>query len=651
MCGIAGLIVDEPKQLGEIGRAMSRRLSHRGPDDYGWMCSRNKVAMYGRESHPSQAAEVMLLHRRLSILDLSDAGRQPMASMDGRFHVVYNGEIYNYIELRDELSKLGHTFQTKTDTEVLLAGFQQWGKDVLQKLVGMFAFGILDLERRELFVARDFFGIKPLFYSINPSGFAFASEIKSLLEVPAVKRRVNPKAAFWYLDSGLTDDAEETFIDGVKRLPAAHYAIVDIDQPRRAIEPIEYWRIDPDKRIEISFEDATDRLREMFLDSIKIHLRSDVRLGTALSGGIDSSSIVMAARHLSADNLDFHSFSFIADDPKISEEKWVDIVGSASQATVHKITIRPEELVSDLDELISTQDEPFCSTSVYAQYRVFRQVRETGVKVMLDGQGADELLAGYKSYMGIRLQSLLQQGRFREAFMFFCRAMKARDIGGYRLFSEAIRTRLPRFLQRPFAYLQAMASRFVSRGKISAERPWMNHEWFQQQGVPLALPVDARFDNTLHGKLVECVVRSSLPMLLRFEDRNSMAHGVESRVPFLTPQIVEFVLSLPEEYLLNPHGIGKHVFREAMRGITPNSILDRKDKIGFVTPEQKWLSVLRPWVERVMHSDAAGSIPAINQTAVVAECREILDGKKEFHPRMWRWLNLIRWADQLNIAF
>jgi len=179
----------------------------------------------------------------------------------------------------------------------------------------------------------------------------------------------------------------------------------------------------------------------------------------------------------------------------------------------------------------------------------------------------------------------------------------------------------------------------------------MNHEWFQQQGVPLALPVDARFDNTLHGKLVECVVRSSLPMLLRFEDRNSMAHGVESRVPFLTPQIVEFVLSLPEEYLLNPHGIGKHVFREAMRGITPNSILDRKDKIGFVTPEQKWLSVLRPWVERVMHSDAAGSIPAINQTAVVAECREILDGKKEFHPRMWRWLNLIRWADQLNIAF
>ncbi|MFT5522376.1 MAG: asparagine synthase (glutamine-hydrolyzing), partial [Pirellulaceae bacterium] len=640
-----------PTQLGEIGRAMSRRLSHRGPDDYGWMCSRNRVAIYGRESQPYQAAEVMLLHRRLSILDLSEAGRQPMASTDGRFHIVYNGEIYNYVELRDELSKLGYSFQTKTDTEVLLIGYQHWGAEVLQRLVGMFAFGVLDLERRELFIARDFFGIKPLFYTVTASGFAFASEIKSLLEIPAVKRKVDPQAAFWYLDSGLTDDADGTFIDGVKRLPAAHYALIDIDHPRREIETIEYWRIDPDKRSEVSFGEATERLREMFLDSIKIHLRSDVRVGTALSGGIDSSSIVMAARHLSADNLDFHSFSFIADDPKVSEEKWVDIVGTASRATVHKISIRPEELVADLDDLISTQDEPFCSTSVYAQYRVFRQVRESGVKVMLDGQGADELMAGYKSYMGIRLQSLLSAGRYGEALMFFCRAMKARDIGGYRIFSDAIRSQFPAVLQRPLIYLQALASRCLRRRQVSVERPWLNHQWFEQQNVPLALASDARFNNTLHGKLVECIVRSSLPMLLRFEDRNSMAHGVESRVPFLTPQIVQFVMSLPENYLLNHRGVGKHVFREAMRGITPNTILDRKDKIGFETPEREWLGVLRPWVERVMHSDAAGSIPAINQAAVVAECNEILDGKKKFHPRMWRWLNLIRWADQLNVAF
>ena len=448
MCGIAGIVVETPAELVSVGQRMLARLSHRGPDDFGWMSCRGRHTFRDDGPQAPSESDLILLHRRLSILDLSAAGRQPMASACGRYHISFNGEIYNYIELRDELIGHGHQFQTTTDTEVLLAAFQEWGVDALQRFVGMFAFAILDTERRRLLLARDFFGIKPLFYAITEQGMAFASEIKALLEVPGVGRTLNPQTAFWYLDCGLTDDGQETLIRGIQRLPAAHYAWIELDKPR-SVTPQNYWRLDPNQRIDCSFSEARTQLREMFLESVAMHLRSDVAVGTALSGGIDSSSIVMAARRLSGQDLQFHSFSFLADDPRMNEEAWIRIVARQSRAQVHEIRIQPDELVEELDDLILAQDEPFGSTSVYAQYRVFRQVRAAGVKVMLDGQGADEILAGYKSFLLPRLNSLLGAGQTRQALLFYLRAMKDSDAGAFQLVVARLREHFPVALQRP----------------------------------------------------------------------------------------------------------------------------------------------------------------------------------------------------------
>jgi asparagine synthase (glutamine-hydrolysing) len=631
MCGIAGYVRgSDPRPVAAFQRSALRALAHRGPDDAGWLTDGD----VGTGDAPGDPGRWGLVHRRLAILDLSALGHQPMLSPDGRYAVVFNGEIYNYVELRRELEKEGACFVSQSDTEVLLRAYARWGPACLPRLVGMFAFAITDRDHRRMFLARDFFGIKPLYYARPGCGFAFASEIKALR--PVVSGRVRANRLFDYLRDGLTDHGGETLLEDVLQLPAAHWMEVDLDTATPS-EPRRYWDIDLRHRADVSFPEAVTRVRELFLDSIRLHLRSDVPVGAALSGGIDSSAIVAAMR--AADpRADLHTFSFVADDPAIGEEQYADLAAKSAGATAHKVRIEPGDLATDLDRLVAMQDEPFGSTSIYAQYRVFRLAAEHKIKVMLDGQGADELLAGYHGYFPERLGTLLGRGEWLKAYSFARRASKRPGVGGRTaLLARGLKRLLP--------------GRVQSRSRALLDKSsWLNGRWFAERDIDEAIEIrPGRRTDRLRDRLYRTLTRTSLPMLLRYEDRNSMAWSIESRVPFLTPALAEFVLSLPEEYLISPDGVTKHVFREAMRGIVPDAILDRRDKIGFATPEKKWLQELGPWVGDTLAR--VSRIPALDAAAVDREWRAVLAGTKPFDWRVWRWVNLVHWAEAWDVRF
>jgi asparagine synthase (glutamine-hydrolysing) len=344
-------------------------------------------------------------------------------------------------------------------------------------------------------------------------------------------------------------------------------------------------------------------------------------------------------RKLSGDSLDLHAFSFVADDPALSEEPWIDLAGSAAKARVHKIAPRPDDLPGDLDRLIRIQGEPFVSTSIWAQHRVFALAREAGIKVMLDGQGADELLGGYHVYAGSRLASLLRQRRFVEAVKFLRRASSHPGREGLWLHAG---TALPGSLQAPLR-------RLLGRGHVPG---WLRESWFRERDAIGPAVREAAGPEVLREKLLETLTRTSLPMLLRYEDRSSMAESIESRVPFLVPSIASFVLSLPEEFIVAPDGTSKAVFRRAMRGIVPDAILDRRDKKGFATPEARWLVSLRPWVDSVLASDGARIVSAVLDLDQAREhWRRVADGRARFDARVWRWINLARWTETFGVRF
>src|SRR5262245_60915483 len=468
MCGIAGYIAGwDSRPFAAFQANVLRNLAHRGPDDTGWQIDDRA----GTGDPPEQPGRCGLFHRRLSILYLSALGHQPMTTPDGRYTITYNGEIYNYVELREQLEREGVSFRSHSDTEVLLAAYARWGPTSLQRLVGMFALAIRDRERKRLFLARDFFGIKPLYYARPAGGFAFASEIKALR--PQVSGRVRAGRLFDYLRDGLTDHGGETLLEDVQQLPAAHWMEVDLESATPGA-PRQYWGIDLDRRLEVSFSDAVTKCRELFLESVRLHLRSDVPVGAALSGGIDSSAIVAAMRAIEP-KADVHTFSFVTDDADIGEERYADLAAKSAGATPRKIRIEPGELAADLDRLVAAQDEPFGSTSIYAQYRVFRLAAEHKIKVMLDGQGADELLAGYHGYFPERLGTLLGRGEWLKAYSFARRASKRPGVGGQTML-------LARGLKR------LLPSRVQSRGRaLLGKSSWLNGRWFADRGVDGAI--------------------------------------------------------------------------------------------------------------------------------------------------------------------
>ncbi len=629
MCGIGGILGGAwVERSPDAPAVLSRRLAHRGPDGDGmlWITGRGVAA-----SRPPGGAEGVLVHRRLAILDPTEAGRQPMSTPDGRYHIVYNGEIYNYVELREELEARGLRFSSGCDTEVLLAAWARWGEACLGRLVGMFAFAVHDAVSGETTLVRDLFGIKPLFYSEAGPGLAFASEIKALLGVPPVGRRADAQAVYDYLVWNMTGHDGRSFFADIRRLRPGF--LMRVGRGGAVVEAPRRWGAVGLGRAErVPFEEAAERVRAAFLENLRLHLRSDVEVGCALSGGVDSSAIVSGLRSVAGPDLKIRCFSHIAeDDPAINEERWIDLVAARAGAEVIKSRPTGDDLARDLDGMIAAQDEPFGSTSIYAQCRVFRLAREHGVRVMLSGQGADELLAGYRPYTAARVATLIARGRPGEA---------ARLLRASRAWGDPKRTltRAVWLLAKPAVLGTGLSRRRLRR------RSWLRAEWFAGRGVVGRVATPRGCPDRLRSMLHDSAFRTSLPALLRFEDRNAMAESIESRVPFLTPAFAGLLLSMPEDALLGPGGETKRVFKAAMRGIVPDEILDRRDKVGFATPERAWLASMRGWYAGVLSDASAGGVPVLDAGVVRREFDRMLAGRSAWDGRFWRCLNLVRWS-------
>lgn len=656
MCGIYGIwnLDRQPLKLEHIERA-TNILRHRGPDDEGYLLvetgSGRRVVAGGAhtsralqlppiDAYSDQLFDLSFGFRRLAILDLSPSGHQPMSSAGGQFWIVFNGEIYNYVELRVELSNYGYTFQTGTDTEVILAAYQHWGAECLSHLNGMWAFAIWDHNEQSLFIARDRFGVKPLYYVHFDANFVFASEIKALVGKHGIGFEPNDQAIYQYLANGVLPSPQRgtTFFQHVQSLPPGHFMVVHRDK----LSQYQYWRLPAvalDGRAERSASEAITGYRELFVDSVRLQLRADVPVGTCLSGGLDSSSIVgvvnrlMAQEGLTTEQIGQQqkTFSAVYEKPgRFNERAYIEKVVQATGAEKNFTFPTAERLQNDIEQLIWYQDEPFQSTSIFAQWCVMHAVRERGVTVLLDGQGADEALAGYRPFSEF-LGSLIRRAQIRQALR-EARAIQART--GVSMVPLVARSALR---QVPFGWLRKLRQRRARlRVDVSALNSELVAEWYEA-GILDWMPSNTH--DSLEGHLQHLVHESSLPHLLRYEDRNSMAFGVEARVPYLDHRLVEFAFSDASRWRIH-QGWTKWVLRKAMEETIPEEIVWRRDKVGFETPEHDWMA---HWLRsQPDFFDDALSRDYLDVGTVRHKLAAWAPGDGDAR-MVWRWINFEMW--------
>jgi asparagine synthase (glutamine-hydrolysing) len=622
MCGFVGYFgkIDSVSSQ-QLRRALDA-IAHRGPDDEGINC------------YEEANGELCLAHKRLSIIDLSSNGHQPFSDESGRYSIVYNGEVYNYRELRTELINCGHKFFTDTDTEVVLESWKAWGTNALKKFIGMFSIVIYDKHNQQLSLIRDAFGIKPLYFSIEKDNFYFASEIPSIKELISNKFSINENRLCSYIVMGDYDYGSETFFNEINQLEPAHCVTYDLKNRKLGKSQIWWWPSIEENR-KLTIEEASSNLRSLFIESIRLHLRSDVPLGVALSGGVDSSAVTCAVRYIDPE-LTLKTFSFIAKDSPLSEEKWVDLINEYTKSTPNKVYVKGDEIIKDLEDLVRTLGEPFGSTSIYAQYRVFKLIKEKGVTVTLDGQGADELLAGYSGYPKERVSSLLADGEIISALSFLYRWSRWPDRGIKRAFTILFKSIFPKsFISRLIIKKHGLKPNWINYGNLKKPKEPLGRSKYKIHPI--------QKNRQLVSALRTDLISGGLQSLLRHGDRNSMRWSVESRVPFLTIPLVEFILSLPESYLVSPDGRTKNIFKLAMKGIVPDSILDRRDKIGFSTPEGEWIKQIDKsyWIK----PQIIRSIPYLKADLLIKDLENQLTGKTKWKSQSWRIINYLKWHE------
>jgi asparagine synthase (glutamine-hydrolysing) len=585
MCGIFGIwnLDRKPVDVNDLHLATTA-IRHRGPDDEGYLLvdtregrtrscggadTDHRLSLPDLSQQKSQYFDLAFGFRRLAILDLSPGGHQPMSSHDGRFWIVFNGEIYNYRELRDELATHGHRFKTTSDTEVILAAYQQWGESCVEHFNGMFALAIWDSVARKIFVARDRFGEKPFHYVYIPDRlFAFASEMKALWAASAAGREIHEETLALFTQYGQVETGEQTIYQGILRLPQAHCLTLTADG---ALTKRRYWDIDPRVRIEgWSDERYAEQFREHLVSSVRLRLRADVPVGSSLSGGLDSSTVVSIINRLLPESAVQKTFSARFNDPSRDEGKWMDLVTKSNRVERHDVWPSAEQFFEELERLFWHQEEPFSSASVYAQWSVMRLAKQNGVTVLLDGQGADEMMAGYHSYFNEVTDDLLNSFDLSGYLKWRrdCFALHGVLPGGFRrLVSHKTPEPIKRLLKRSLR----------SVPQVGPSTPVYPREFSKLSSLRKIL-----WWNTTREGLVE---------LLRYADRNSMAHSREVRLPFLDHNLVEFVFKLPERLLLRD-GWTKWIAREAFRDLVPEQISNRIDKLGYMPPQAQWLGGL-----------------------------------------------------------
>lgn len=664
MSGITGIKYNTLKDTFDI-KKMSDAIYHRGPDSEGFLAVSTftgKTTALGGDNAPVQLppvssfdnnANLYMAHRQLSITDKLNTAHQPMSNRQKDMWITFDGEIYNFKSLRTELSEF--TFLSNSDTEVLLYAYEKWGINCLKRLNGVWSFVIYDAKKNILFGSRDRFGIKPFYYTQTPDYFAYNSEIKGLLAKPDISRRINTDAAFAYLNSGLDFFEGDTFFDVIFELNPSHYFIYDISKNNLQIE----------KYYELSFCDTWEQfnekkcfnyienVRNRIFNAVDLRLNADSSLGSCLSGGMDSTAIVCSVARL----INEKSYNSIEkklgvvtscyNDSPIDESKWAKYAVDHVSADWHRVYPKKEELINDLSDLIYTQDIPFGSTSIYAQYRVMKAAKEAGISVMLDGQGGDELFTGYTPYYHSLYLEAKKNGdndflkKEQNHIMntpfgnINIEKMIQSDSAGKNPVKELLKKCLP-------DEIQTILRSFLKRKHEPLHEP--EFCYLSITGKPYKQYSYA----TLNQMLYTLMSHTSLPQLLRYADRNSMRFSVVSRTPFADDiDLIEYVFSIPGVYKIH-NGWSKYLLRQSMAGIIPNEILNRTDKIGFATPEYDWLESIKPYVFDNINADT-GKILKISQ--LEKDWEKIFIGQnKTGITDIWRYINFILWFNVYKVT-
>jgi asparagine synthase (glutamine-hydrolysing) len=597
MCGISGF------NWGDAGliERMNKSLAHRGPDDQG---------IYVDE-------RLSLGHRRLSIIDLSAAGRQPMSNEDGSIWIVFNGEIYNFCELRKDLESFGHIFRSNSDTEVIIHAYEEWGYNCVERFNGMWGFAIYDKDKELIFLSRDRFGVKPLYYYFDNKLIIFSSEINGILQ-HEIRRAPNDRTLYEYMAFDLVDHSRETFFKGIYSLMPGESLIYDLVNGSMDLK--RWYRLEVKiKALPTSRKDnLSERVRDLFMDGVRYRLVADVPVGSCLSGGIDSSSIVCAMRRLAGAS-SIKTFSLVFPGEPIDESAYIDEVASNTNVESYRTTLTLENVMEDLKDLIRSQGEPFGSLSIYGQYKIMQLAHQNGMKVLLDGQGGDELFAGYTKYRDCYLMDCLRSLRLRE----FVRHLNA---GFLRFLAIGMlgRTGLTR---RLLVHLVKRKTGFL-QNFYDGDLDSLLFEW----------------GSDLNHHLQKEITTYSIPHLLRYEDRNSMRWSIESRLPFMDYRLVELAASLPSHQKIK-EGETKHILRKAMEGLVPKRILERRDKIGFATPDELWFREpsFVELMSSILDSEEFRSRPYWKYAAVKRLFEDHLQRKRDNSRQIWRIVNTELW--------
>jgi asparagine synthase (glutamine-hydrolysing) len=620
MCGITGIVglngaVPDVSAL----HTMTNSLGHRGPDD-------GAVHMCGT---------VGFGFRRLAILDLSPAARQPMVSEDGKLVLVFNGEIFNYVELRNELESLGYEFKSSGDTEVLLHAYRQWGRECLRRLNGMWAFVIYDSTHRLLFGSRDRFGIKPLYYYQNRDYFLFGSEIKAITASGLFKSSPNWQVIADYLLEERLDESSDTFFQDIKQIaPGTAFEL----NFRGEMSSWRYWSLDTLPKD--AAEDPIRSFAELFDDSVRIHMRSDVPVGVCLSGGLDSTSIICSmARLRNGSQQPLLAFSYNA--PEYDESAYVADTIRDTHADLRRVHTDPVRLWSLLETFLSFHDEPVHSMTALIGFELMGLAAANGVKVILNGQGSDETIAGYPSYFRDYWYTLLKTGLIRSLWQ---------EIQSYGAFHGGVPSVLFLNILKHFLRVQMSRANYYRRVARFKRRVRMQRAgWFHPELANHLAP-DERGDSdwSLNGVLRRSVERAPLPLYLRVEDRNSMAHSVEARLPFLDHRLVSFAFSLAANWKMRGPW-NKFVLREAMRDRIPESVRSRVDKMGFPVPAKTWFSgVLYDRVHELIEARETRERGIYDLKEVRRDLELHRQGRVDISPKLFQLVQMEMWFSLLG---
>ncbi len=608
MCGIVIVLSFSDSKVEEsLLKKMTDIISHRGPD--------------GEGHYINEAGTVGFGHRRLSIIDLTSQADQPMRR--GNLVLTYNGEIYNYIELRQQLSSLGHEFITHSDSEVVLAAFQEWGDACVDRFNGMWAFAIYDDEKRTVFASRDRYGIKPLYMYQKDDFLYLCSEIKQLTTIDGWKAKLNRPIAFDFLAYGATNHTNQTFFQDVFELRGGE--ALEINLVKKTTRKIKYYEpkinTEPTKPDIVSSK--VKEFKALLRDAVHIALRSDVKVGSALSGGLDSSTIALVSSELlqqenKAEIQECVSACF--DDKSVDESFYIEKVAEQSGIKIHKVFPQFNEFKEDFRKLIWHQDEPFGTLSIFAQYCVFREAKENNITVMLDGQGADEILAGYDHFYRPYLNSQLEISKlkFLTEFSNYVRMNKKSS-------------------------LDLAKKKFI---KKKGSSNFLTKSFVQSTESLLRLNVAKTVPEFSYDQLVN----TGLHTLLRFEDRNSMAFSIESRVPFLDHRVVDFSLALGDNLKINK-GVRKFILREAFRDILPKEIYDRHDKYGFPTPQELWTREnLSYFAEQIIESQGVLGNDWVDFDSINAQISQPETLTKDQIFSIWRVIIFAKWVEVFDVS-